>query len=148
MKHLTFYFSDIARLMRKRFDAERADGLTGAQWRLLAAVVEEPGLNQGQLAERLEVEPITVCRLIDRMEQASLVERRADPTDRRARRLYPAGDAAAHLKRLEVHGTRLVDRMTRGLVDADRAHLAGLLAQIRDNLLDDTLFGTQETHHG
>lgn len=143
MQNLGFYFSDIARLMRKRFDAARAGGLTGAQWRVLMAVVEQPGLNQGQLAERLEVEAITVCRMIDRMEQAGLVERRPDPMDRRARRLFPAGDATAMLDQLEQHARWLTDAMTATLTEDERALLLGLLGRIRGNLLDDALFAAE-----
>ena len=71
--NLGHFFGDIARLLRKRFDAAaRSEGMTAAQSRVLALIAQQPGINQGQLAERLDVEPITVCRMIDRMEQARL----------------------------------------------------------------------------
>ena len=149
MQNLGFYFSDIARMLRKRFDATaRADGLTGAQWRVLLAVVKQPGLNQGKLAENLEVEPITVCRMIDRMEQAGLVERRPDPTDRRARLLYPAANADQLIGQLDVHGERLRDAMTFNLDAADCEKLLELLEKIRANLLDDRLFLAKEAING
>src|SRR3546814_5681847 len=66
----------------------RVIGITGAQWRLLFTVSRNEGQNQGATAELLEVEPITLCRMIDRMEDAGMVERRPDPNDRRAWRLY------------------------------------------------------------
>ena len=141
-----FYFSDIARLLRRRFDAfARADGVTGAQWRVLALIAKQPGINLGQLAEALEVEPITVCRMIDRMEHAGLVERRPDPQDRRARRLFPAGDADRLMGELAVHSARLIDSATRGLGPDDRERLLELLQHIRSNLLDDALFAPLET---
>jgi|KBSSwiStaDraftv2_1062776.scaffolds.fasta_scaffold07892_2 DNA-binding MarR family transcriptional regulator len=149
MDNLGFYFSDIARLLRKRFDAlARGDGLTGAQWRVLMAIANHPGENQGQLAERLEVEPITVCRMIDRMEQAGLVERRPDPNDRRARRLYPAPHAGELIDQLGGHVRQLLDTITGTLPPDDRARLTGLLSEIRANLLDDSLFGAKEPLHG
>lgn len=147
--NLGFYFSDIARLARKRFDAAaRSDGMTGAQSRVLAVIAREPGINQGQLAERLDVEPITVCRMIDRMEQAGLVERRPDPGDRRARLLYPAAHAEALIAQLRGHGRRLVDAMTAQVSDADRERLVELLHTIRANLLDDSLFAAMEPIDG
>ena len=148
MQNLGFYFSDIARLMRKRFDAARAGGLSGAQWRVLMTVAQQPGLNQGQLAEQLEVEPITVCRMIDRMELAGLIERRPDPMDRRARRLFPAGDAAARLDQLQVHARWLTDAMTDSLSPEQQDQLLALLGQIRSNLLDDARFAPGEPPRG
>src|SRR5262249_22367689 len=93
-KGLGFLVHDVGRHLRRKIDQRaQAIGLTSAQWRVLAAVArtelqnQEP-LNQAGLAEQLEVEPITLSRLIDRMESAGLIERRADPADRRAYRLY------------------------------------------------------------
>ncbi|WP_298196235.1 MarR family winged helix-turn-helix transcriptional regulator [Novosphingobium sp.] len=148
MDNLAFAFADIARLIRKRFDAERPCGLTGAQWRVLGAVVREPGLNQGQLAERLDVEPITVCRMIDRMQQHGLIERRSDPQDRRSRRLYAAPHAEQLLAQLVEPGEQLVARMTRGMVPADHQALSDLIRVVRANLLDDMLFAPAEMVHG
>ncbi|KAF0173797.1 MAG: MarR family transcriptional regulator [Rhodobacteraceae bacterium] len=77
---------DAARLVRKRF-AQRAAayGLSSAQWRLLAVVLREGRVAQARIADRLEIEPISVSRLVDRMEQAGWVTRQADPDDRRVR---------------------------------------------------------------
>src|SRR5262245_26297396 len=84
-----FILHDIARLMRKRFDQRaRALGLSRSQWQVLAHLSRHQGINQSGLAEILEIENITLGRLIDRMEEAGWVERRPDPNDRRARRLY------------------------------------------------------------
>ena len=86
---------DTGRLLRKRFEQNvRGTGLTRAQWQVLKEIYVQEGLNQGALAELLEVEPITVGRLVDRLEQAGLIERRPHPTDRRAKQivLTPAGD--------------------------------------------------------
>ena len=86
---LGFLISDVSRLMRRRFD-ERARqlGATRAQWRTLTMLSRNEGLNQGALADLLEVEPITLCRMIDRLEESGLVERRRDPADRRAWQLF------------------------------------------------------------
>ena len=149
MQNLGFYFSDIARLLRKRFDATtRPDGLTSTQWRVLMTVAKRPGLNQGKLADLLDVEPITVCRMIDRMEQAELVRRQPDPLDRRARLLFPADNSQQLIEQLGEHGKRLLEIMTLNLSDADRETLMGLLEQVRANLLNDSLFVAHEHADG
>jgi MarR family transcriptional regulator for hemolysin len=84
-----FLLHDIARLMRKIFDQRaRSLGLSRAQWQLLVHLSRHEGINQSGLAEILEIENITLGRLVDRMEEAGWVERRADPGDRRARLLF------------------------------------------------------------
>src|SRR6202171_4608396 len=95
-----FLLHDIARLMRQRFDQRaRSLNLTRAQWQVLAHLQRHEGINQSGLAEILEIEPITIARLLDRMEEAGLVERRADPADRRARRLFLTERAKPMLER-------------------------------------------------
>src|SRR5207237_4472081 len=91
---LGFLSHGIARLIRKRFDQRaRGLGLTRAQWQVLAHLARHEGINQAGLAEILEIEPITLGRLIDRMEEAGWVERRQHPSDRRARQLYLTAQA-------------------------------------------------------
>src|SRR3546814_20414492 len=84
----------------------RVIGITGAQWRLLFTVSRNEGQNQGATAELLEVEPITLCRMIDRMEDAGMVERRPDPTDRRAWRLYLTDTSRPLIRPLRALGDR------------------------------------------
>lgn len=80
---------EVAHLMRTQFDQRaRARGMTRAQWVILKRLERTPGLSQNELASLLEVEPITVGRLIDRLEGRGLVERRDDPKDRRIHRLH------------------------------------------------------------
>ena len=75
---------DGARLIRRRFEQQAASyGLSSAQWRLLVQVLRTGGSTQARLADRLELEPISVSRLVDRMEQAGWVMRQPDPADRR-----------------------------------------------------------------
>ena len=84
-----FLLHDVARHLRQDADRRaRAHGLTRAQWIILLRLDRQPGLSQKELAEILEVEPITVARLIDRLERSGLVERRDDPADRRVWRLH------------------------------------------------------------
>ena len=86
---LLFLLHDVARLLRVEADRRaRCHGMTRAQWAILIWLGRQPGLSQKELAELLEVEPITVARLIDRLEARGMVERRPDPRDRRIWRLH------------------------------------------------------------
>src|ERR1700761_3768888 len=88
-RDLMFLLPDVARLIRVDADKRaRAHGMTRAQWGILIWLERQPGLSQKELAEILEVEPISVARLIDRLEARGMVERRPDPKDRRIWRLH------------------------------------------------------------
>ena len=88
-KNVGYLLSDAGRLMRRAFDDRvRELGITSPQARLLLNLERGPGQNQVFYADLLEIEPITLCRMVDRMEEAGLVERRPDPDDRRARLLH------------------------------------------------------------
>ncbi len=103
---LLFLLHDVARLLRGEADRlARADGMTRAQWVILFWVERQPGLSQKELAEILEVEPITVARLIDRLEARGMVERRADAKDRRIWRLHLLPPSARVLAQL--HNARI-----------------------------------------
>lgn len=135
--HIGFALSDISRLMRKRFDlAARSIGVTGTQWRVLFLLERMPGLNQGQIAERLDVEPITTCRMIDRLEQAGLVERRRDPTDRRAWQIFSTGKGGPLLDQLRVIADDLSSQALTGLSPGEVETLHSLLARVRTNFVD------------
>lgn len=89
MESIPYLLYDSARLLRREFDNRvRALGLTGQQARLLFNLSRNEGENQGFYAEQLEVEPISLTRMIDRMVDAGLIERRPDPADRRAWRVH------------------------------------------------------------
>lgn len=132
---VAFLIGDVARLMRKRFD-ERARGVgaTGAQWKALSALSRNQGINQGGLAELLEVEPITLTRMLDRLGDAGLIERRADPDDRRAWRIYLTDAAQPVLAKLREVADELIAATLAGLSEADRSALMGSLDTIRTNL--------------
>ena len=98
---LGFLLADVSRLMRRRFDARaREIGLTRAQWRVLTQLRRREGINQTALAEIMEIEPISLGRHIDRLVEKDFVERRADPRDRRAWRLYLRPEVQPVLDRL------------------------------------------------
>jgi MarR family transcriptional regulator, transcriptional regulator for hemolysin len=132
-----FLLHDIARLMRKRFDARaRTTGLTRAQWQVLAVLRVQEGVNQAALAEALDLEPITVGRLIDRMEEAGWVERRPDPADRRVHRLHITARARPMMDQFEMMADELLDEAFQGLTPRERNGLLDLLVRIRGNLTE------------
>lgn len=122
-------------MLRRAFDARVRDiGVTRPQWRVLTVLRRHEGINQGGLAEQLEVEPITVCRMVDRLQEAGLVERRPDPADRRSWRLFLTDRAEALLDRLRPMADDLFEEALEGIEPADRASLHALLERIRSNL--------------
>jgi DNA-binding MarR family transcriptional regulator len=132
---LGFLISDLARLMRRRFDERaRAIGVTRPQWRTLTLLSRHEGINQGGLAEMLEVEPITLCRMIDRLEEAGLVERRRDPADRRAWRIFLTDAAKPVLQQLRALADDMYETVLAGVSSGERGELTRLLTIIRTNL--------------
>lgn len=132
-----FLLSDTARLMRKRFaQRARAVNSTGPQWRVLAYLARMPGVNQATLAEFLEVEPITLTRLIDRMEAAGWVRREVDPNDRRARNLYMTDKAAPVMEELRKVSVTLLADAFAGVTEQDLQVAFAVLSKIRGNLSD------------
>jgi DNA-binding MarR family transcriptional regulator len=96
-----FIVNDVARLFGRRFDLNgRRLGLTRAQCRTLSYLARNEGINQAGLADLLEIRPMTLVRQIDRMEEAGWIERRPDPADRRARRLFLTAKARPVLERI------------------------------------------------
>ena len=127
--------SQVARLLRRSFDERaRGIGVTRPQWQVLSLLTLNEGINQGGLAEILEVEPITLGRMIDRLQDADLVERRADPADRRAWRLHitPTGNELLTTLRPFAHET--FELALEGIDSASRDALMAMLDRIRSNL--------------
>lgn len=130
-----FLLSDVARLLRRRFDERaRAIGVTRAQWRTLTVLSRNEGANQGTLAELLEVEPITLCRMIDRLADAGHVERRRDPGDRRAWNIYLTDRSRPLLDQLRGLAEGVIDGALAGIDTESRARLIATLERLRDNL--------------
>jgi DNA-binding MarR family transcriptional regulator len=111
-RDLLFLLNDVARLLRVEADKRaRQHGMTRAQWAILVWLQRQPGISQKELSEILEVEPITVARLIDRLEARGMVERRPDPRDRRIWRLHlldPARDVLHEIDDQRADMTRMV----------------------------------------
>ena len=127
--------ADVSHLMRRAFDERaRSSGLSRPQWRVLTMLRRHEGINQGGLADLVEVEPITLCRMVDRLQEAELVERRADPADRRAWRLHLTDKARALLEEMRPMAFSLFDDAMTGLDPAERSDLFRMLERIRTNL--------------
>lgn len=132
---LGFLIADVSRLLRRRFDERaRSIGVTRPQWRALSAIRRAPGLNQGALAERLDVEPITACRMIDRLEEAGLVERRRDPNDRRAWLIHLTERAEPLTTQLRALADDMFASMLADISEEDRRQMTDTLTRIRDNI--------------
>lgn len=132
---LGFILYDTGRLMRKRFEQLARDlSITGPQWRVLFNLDRVPGLNQTQLADQMEIEPITLCRLIDRMEDAGWVRRELDPDDRRARRLYMTDQARPVMAKLRRLGDFVSKQALEGVSPQDLEQCLATLAAIHANL--------------
>ena len=126
---------DISRLARRAFDARaREIGVTRPQWQVLVVLNRHEGVNQGGLAELLDVEPITVCRMVDRLQEADLVERRPDPADRRSWRLFLTGKAVALLAQLQPLGEQLEAEAFEGISSEEREAVLATLGRLRNNL--------------
>jgi MarR family transcriptional regulator, transcriptional regulator for hemolysin len=130
-----FVLHETARMLTKRFD-QRAKGLglSRAQCQLLAYLVYHEGINQSGLAELLEIEPISLARLIDRMEQAGWVERRPDPRDRRAWLLFMTEKAKPLFAKMIDIGTEVRGEALSGFSKAEHDQIMALLLRVRSNL--------------
>src|SRR5580658_5940787 len=100
-REFAFTINDVARMLRTFADYKAAQfGITRAQWVVLARLDRFEGLKQSELAEMLDLQPISLTRLLDRLSDSGLIERRADPTDRRAKRLFLTAAARPLIERL------------------------------------------------
>jgi DNA-binding MarR family transcriptional regulator len=136
MENYAFEIVETARLIRREANKRAAVlGATKAQWRVLAYLKRTgDGARQIDLAEALDVEPITLCRMIDRLEEAGLAERRRDDSDRRAWRIHLTEAAAPVLVKLEEMGIAFNADMLAGVSNVDRETVLRVLERMRANL--------------
>jgi len=143
---LGFLLHEVTRLMRRNFG--RRVQMTQAQWRALAYLARNEGINQAGLAEVLEVRPMTLARLIDKLQEAGWVERRNNPDDRRACRLYLTERAGPLIKKMHKLGR---DTTEQALVDFSpeaRQHLTESLCAMKRNLLAAEAGQSKKPEHG
>lgn len=131
-----YRLADNSRQLRRLFDERvRGLGLTGPQARLLLSLDRHPNENQAFYAERLEIEPITLTRIVDRLEDAGWIERQADPADRRARILHLTDKSRGIVTRVRANVETLTEDMLEGFDADERAAFATMLERIAANLL-------------
>jgi MarR family transcriptional regulator for hemolysin len=134
-RHILSTVVTLARLIRVEADKRaRAHGMTRAQWVILLNVSSKPGLLQKELAEILEVEPISVARLVDRLEARGMVERRGDPSDRRCWRLHLGSAAQPLMGEIEAQLDGLAAILCAGTDAATQSQIAGVLDHMRDQI--------------
>ena len=134
-RELAFAINDVARLLRTYADQRAAQfGMTRAKWAVLARLDRFEGLKQAELTEMLDLQPISLTRLLDGLAGNGLIERRPDPEDRRAKRLFLTPAARPLLKHLTELGEDLMETALAGLPRGDVAALLGGLTAIKDNL--------------
>jgi DNA-binding MarR family transcriptional regulator len=130
---------ELGRLIRLRSDQRaRHRGMTRAQWVILSRLERQPGMTQNELAAIVEVEPITIARLVDRLEARGFVERRPDPNDRRLRRLHLLPAAAPVLDEIRVYKAEMHDLMEASISPERLEPLVRDLQQMKANLLAET----------
>jgi MarR family transcriptional regulator, transcriptional regulator for hemolysin len=130
-----FILNDVARMLKTYADHKASQfGITRAQWVVLVRLDRFEGLKQAELAEMLDLQPITLTRLLDRLAECGLIERRPDPNDRRAKLLYLTAKAKPLLERLGDLGNEL---MGTALAGVEREHVELMVAQlaiVKENL--------------
>jgi MarR family transcriptional regulator for hemolysin len=132
---LLIVLSDVARHMRTYSDqVARKHGMTRAQWIILSRLERQPNLSQSELSVLAEVTPITVARLVDRLEAQGLVERCSDPDDRRIWRLRVTPAAATMLAEIKQFRAKLYRLMTEGVDPAELEALASALSRMKENV--------------
>ncbi|WP_037552757.1 MarR family winged helix-turn-helix transcriptional regulator [Sphingomonas sp. URHD0057] len=135
METLPYEIGETAHAVKRAFARRAAHlGITGAQAKVLLRLTRNPGLRQVELADILDIEPITLTRMIDRLEEAGYVERAADPADRRAWRLQLTDTAQPLVVKLKAIAAELVEEAFAGIDPKDIATTRRVLAQARENV--------------
>jgi DNA-binding MarR family transcriptional regulator len=132
---LLFVLHDVARLLRVEADKRaRAHGMTRAQWAILVWLERQPGISQKELAEIMDVEPMTVARLVDRLEGRDMVERRPDARDRRIWRLHLRPAALPVLREMDLQRADMTRMLTDGIDDVELRITTEALLRMKDTL--------------
>ena len=135
-RSLGVLISDVAKMLRRSFDRRlQSLGLTQAQWRAIVNISRTEGMSQTALADCLEIQPITVGRLIDRMETAGWVERRGHPLDRRAVQLYLTPKCQPILEEIHARANDMMAECVVGMPATAQKQVFDNLQRIKQNLV-------------
>jgi MarR family transcriptional regulator for hemolysin len=141
-RELAFALHDVARMLRTYADQRaREVHMTRAQWAVLVKLQRSQGVKQCELADALDLAPITLARLVDKLTASGLVQRRDDAADRRANRLFLTDDAAPMLQKLGELGEAVMARALAGFDDEEIARIAANLQRIKTNLKHELVGG-------
>ncbi len=136
-KSLGFAIHDVARLLRWSFDRQSHNiGLTRAQWSVLAYLHSNDGVQQKTLAHLMDITPITLARHLDRLEVEAWIERRDDPDDRRAKRVFLNPKARTVIASLSKLGQKVRRQAMTGISPEEEEIFMSVLLRIRGNLCD------------
>jgi MarR family transcriptional regulator, transcriptional regulator for hemolysin len=134
-REIAFNLKDVARMLSTYADQRgRQLGISQAQWSVLARLDRQEGLKQSELAELLDLQPISLTRLLDRLAENELIERRADPNDRRANRLYLKPAARPLLEQIARLGQDVMKEVLHGIDPQSIEHLLRDIVVMKDNL--------------
>jgi MarR family transcriptional regulator for hemolysin len=134
-REIAFTIMEVARMLKTYADQRaRCFGISRAQWVVLIRLDRTEGLKQSELAEILELQPISLTRVLDRLAENGLIERRADPNDRRVNRLYLTAAAKPLIAKLADLGLEMMNTVLDGLDEKDGAQLLRDLGVMKDNL--------------
>jgi len=135
-RSLGFLVHDVARLMRRAFDRRvKHLGLTRSQWFVIAHLYRSDGQTQRHLADELDMQRAPLSKLLDRLESGGWIERRADPDDRRANRVYITEKIDPVMTEGITVGERLTDEIFSGVEEGAREEFLTILAQAKSNLV-------------
>ena len=134
-REIAFTIMDVARMLRTYADQRaRQFGISRAQWAVLIRIDRTEGLKQSELADILDLQPISLTRLLDRLAESGLIERRSDPNDRRANRLYLLPAARPLLDQLAGLGADMMTTVLEGLDAKTVETMLSDLGTVKDNL--------------
>jgi MarR family transcriptional regulator, transcriptional regulator for hemolysin len=134
-REFAFTLNDVARMLRTYADHKAAQfGITRAQWAVLVRLDRSEGLKQSELAEMLDLQPISLTRLLDKLAECGLIERRADPVDRRAKRLFLTPAAHPLIEKLGDLGEDLMATALRGVAPESVERMVAYLDVVKENL--------------
>ncbi len=148
---LGFVLHDVARFLRRRFEQHaRGLGLTRSQWQVLAFLAPNPGIHQAALADMIDIEAITLVRILDKLESRGLIERRQHPKDRRLWLLHLTPDAHPLLERMRELGEITRGEALAGIPEPERERLTRMLTLMKTNLIEacDRPVDAQKVNHG
>ncbi len=134
---LGFVLHEVARLLKRQFERKaKVLGLTRSQWQTLVYLNVHEGIHQGKLADILEIESITLVRILDKLEARGLIERRRHPTDRRMWKLYLRDEARPLITEMQKIGNATRAEALAGVSAADRDRLLEILTVMKGNLAE------------